>query len=237
MNWDPEFYWSHSGTAFSDSRVRGVGGEVEGTRHSMLLFNLVWKTDFFWDGRASSLRDQIRDSLTDPDELGNADLAQVATRLDDSDTYPVLFTKAFGDEGITGEAIILALENFLISLTSQDSKVDRAIRGEVALKPAEQRGFDLFFTEYEPRMNQRGADCFHCHGGPLFSGHQFRNNGLPPLEGGPEDLGRELVTGRPADRHKFAVPSLRNVALTAPCMHDGPLLDTRASPRSLHFGN
>ena len=73
-------------------------------------------------------------------------------------------------------------------------------------------------TEYEPRMGQRGADCFHCHGGPLFTDSQFHNNGLDVT---PTDLGRAKVTGRDADRAKFSTPTLRNVALTAPYMHDG----------------
>ena len=74
-------------------------------------------------------------------------------------------------------------------------------------------------TEYEPRMNQYGADCFHCHGGALFSDHQFHNNGLDAKHD--SDVGRFKITGREADRGKFSTPSLRNVALTAPYMHDG----------------
>ncbi|MEO6739706.1 MAG: cytochrome C peroxidase, partial [Chthoniobacteraceae bacterium] len=81
----------------------------------------------------------------------------------------------------------------------------------------EKRGFELFMTEFDPRTGQRGADCFHCHGGPLFSDHQFHNNGLAPSD----DTGRFRITKLESDRGKFATPSLRNVALTAPYMHDG----------------
>jgi cytochrome c peroxidase len=73
-------------------------------------------------------------------------------------------------------------------------------------------------TENDPRTGQHGADCFHCHGGPLFSDHQFHNNGLLPSD---NDPGRFRVTRSDADRGKFATPSLRNIAHTAPYMHDG----------------
>ncbi len=76
---------------------------------------------------------------------------------------------------------------------------------------------ELFFTEYEPRSQQFGADCFHCHGGANFSDHQFHNNGLKPTE----DEGRSLVTKDKRDRFQFSTPSLRNVGITAPYMHDG----------------
>ena len=76
----------------------------------------------------------------------------------------------------------------------------------------------MFHTEYDPYHQQFGADCFHCHGGPLFQSQSFANNGLDTKF---TDLGRYLVTGRKGDEGKFAVPSLRNVELTAPYMHDG----------------
>ena len=74
-------------------------------------------------------------------------------------------------------------------------------------------------TEYEPRSRRFGADCFHCHGGALFTDNQFHNNGLKQAD----DLGRIEFSGRESDRYKFSTPSLRNVALTAPYMHDGSL--------------
>ena len=95
---------------------------------------------------------------------------------------------------------------------------DRAMQGWEQLTAAEQRGFDLFVTEYDPRRGFFGADCFHCHGGPFFTHHGFANNGL---DSDSKDLGRFLVTGRAGDKGRFAVPSLRNVELTAPYMHDG----------------
>jgi cytochrome c peroxidase len=93
------------------------------------------------------------------------------------------------------------------------------MRGTELLNAEEQRGFELFMTEYEPRMGSSGADCFHCHGGPLFTDHQFHNNRLAPKLRG--DAGRHHVTGVEQDSGKFSTPSLRNVALTAPYMLDG----------------
>ena len=134
--------------------------------------------------------------------------------------YPALFTDAFGSPEITPEKIGLAIESFVLTLTSFDSKFDRALKGEAELTAAEQRGFELFMTEYDPRREQYGADCFHCHGGPLFQSQSFANNGL---DAELTDLGRAKFTGKDSDAGKFATPSLRNIALTAPYMHDGRL--------------
>jgi cytochrome c peroxidase len=91
-------------------------------------------------------------------------------------------------------------------------------RGEGKLTATEQRGFELFHTEYDPRRGQFGADCFHCHGGALFQSQNFANNGLDEVAA---DSGRFQATARDGDNGKFSVPSLRNVAVTAPYMHDG----------------
>ncbi|MBI3882575.1 MAG: cytochrome C peroxidase [Verrucomicrobia bacterium] len=236
--------------AFTDPRrySLGVDGQV-GTRHAMPLFNLAWKTSFFWDGRAPSLRAQALMPIQDHTEMDEK-LERVVTKLGSSrrkealnsdstlrtphsafdqslltsaatseKDYPALFTTAFGSPEITPEKIGLAIENFLLTLTSFDSKFDRAMRGEAELTADERRGFELFFTEYEPRSGQRGADCFHCHGGALFTDHQFHNNGLDARHA--TDPGRFKVTAAESDRGKFSTPSLRNVALTAPYMHDG----------------
>ena len=140
------------------------------------------------------------------------------TPVPPNENYPALFIAAFGSPEITAEKISLALENYLLTLTSFDAKFDRVLRGEEKFSAAEQRGFELFSTEYDPRRGQFGADCFHCHGGPLFQSQAFANNGS---DGAFTDLGREKVTGKASDRGKFSVPSLRNVELTAPYMHDG----------------
>jgi cytochrome c peroxidase len=143
-------------------------------------------------------------------------LDHVIAKLAANCKYPDLFRAAFDKPEITPEKIGLAIEQYLLTLTAHDAKFDRALRGKATLTDPEKRGFELFMTEYEPRTGQTGADCFHCHGGPLFSDHQFHNNGL---EG--EDLGRSVVTNLPGDERKFSTPSLRNVTLTPPYMHDG----------------
>lgn len=204
--------------AFTDGRAvaRGAEGEL-GPRNTMPLFNLAWKREFFWDGRAKSIRDQVLQPIQNPIEMHQS-LTNLVVKLAKADNYPALFNAAFGSPEITAEKIALALENYLLTLTSFDSKFDRVLRGQEKFTPEEQRGFQLFSTEYDPRRGQYGADCFHCHGGPLFQSQAFANNGLDDTF---SDLGREKVTGKESDRGKFAVPSLRNVALTAPYMHDG----------------
>ncbi len=203
---------------FSDSRKfsLGVDGQV-GKRHAMPLMNLAWKANFFWDGRAAALREQVLQPMQDPLEMDST-LVQVVGKLSAQEAYRQEFSKAYGTEEVTSEKVALALEQYLLTLTVFDSKFDRAMKGQEVLAPAEQRGFELFMTESDPRTGQRGADCFHCHGGALFSDHQFHNNGLRLDE---TDVGRWLATKQESDRGKFATPSLRNVARTAPYMHDG----------------
>ena len=123
--------------------------------------------------------------------------------------YERAFGEAFASPEITPEKIGLALESFLLTLTSFDSKFDRAIRGEAQLTDQEKRGFELFMTEYDPRREQYGADCFHCHGGALFQSQTFANNGLDTKL---TDPGRSKITGKDSDQGKFSTPSLRNIA-------------------------
>lgn len=205
-------------TAFSDPRRLSPGvGNRTGNRNAMPLFNLAWKQAFFWDGRTQGLRAQVLEPIQDHREMDET-LDNVVAKLTATPDYAAAFERAFGSPAITPERLALALENFLLTLVSGDSKFDRALRGEAKLTAQEQRGFDLFMTEREPRLGSLGGDCFHCHGGPLFTDHQFRNNGLAIEE---SDLGRFLVSQISIDRGAFATPSLRNVALTAPYMHDG----------------
>ena len=207
--------------AFSDSRSLSTGSlGLPGTRHSMPLFNLAWKSSFFWDGRSPSLRDQVLLPIQDHLEM-NEDLTNVVEKISRDSTYVAAFQRAFStdtqEQTITTEKIALALENFLLTLTSYDSKFDQAMQGKAELSQLEEQGMSLFFTEFEPRSGKRGADCFHCHGGANFSDHQFHNNGLSTTQ----DLGRYIVTNDPADKYKFSTPSLRNIDLTPPYMHDG----------------
>lgn len=204
--------------AFSDPRRYSVGVRHQtGRRNAMPLFNLAWRSSFFWDGRAPSLRAQALMPIEDPTEMDES-LPHVVSKLAALGEYTSRFEAAFGSPQITAEKLGLAIESFLLTKTSFDSKFDRALKGEAELNTEERRGLELFMTEYDPRRGQYGADCFHCHGGPLFQSQTFANNGLDTE---PADPGRAKVTGKDSDLGKFATPSLRNSALTAPYMHDG----------------
>jgi cytochrome c peroxidase len=204
--------------SFTDGQIYSIGADGErGRRNAMPLVNLAWAREFFWDGRAKSLRQQVLMPIQDVHEM-NETLDRVIAKLESDGTYSGQFKAAFGSAPITPERIALALEQFLLTLISQDSKFDQAARKLTQLTPQEQRGLQLFITEHDSARGLRGADCFHCHGGNLFSNHQFMNNGLEPRS---DDRGRMEVTDSENDRGKFKVPTLRNVALTTPYMHDG----------------
>ncbi len=206
--------------AFVDAGRRfSLGAEGgTGTRNAMPLANLAWVSTFFWDGRAGSLREQVLMPVQDPLEMHET-LTNVVAKLSRSDLSPA-FQAAFGSAEVTADRVARALEQYLFTLVSGDSRFDRAMRGGPALSVEEQRGFELFHTEHDPRRGQFGADCFHCHGGALFSDQAYHNNGLD-LPATTLDAGRSAVTGKVSDFGKFKTPSLRNVALTAPYMHDG----------------
>lgn len=208
--------------AFTDNEKRfsvGITGAV-GTKNSMPLFNLTWSNRFFWDGRAATLREQVLLPIQDPIEMHD-NLPNVVSKLQGTELYPELFGKAFGSEEITAEKMAKALEQFIFSIVSTDSKFDKFRQNPVLnpLTTSEQRGFDLFMREFSPPGSNRpkGADCFHCHGTHLFTVNNFTNNGLDSEP----SMGFQVVTGSPLDRGKFKTPSLRNVALSAPYMHDG----------------
>jgi cytochrome c peroxidase len=208
----------HPNSAFSEPRrfSRGVDGDI-GSRNAMALENLAWKNSFFWDGRAATLREQVLQPIQNPIEMHES-LANVVAKISADEYYPRLFANAFGSPQITSDKIARALEQFLLVQVSFDSKYDRAMNGQTNFTAQELRGYELFNTEYDPYHGQFGADCFHCHGGPLFQSQNFANNGLDSAF---SDLGRYKVTKRAGDEGKFSVPSLRNVAVTAPYMHDG----------------
>jgi cytochrome c peroxidase len=226
LAWKRSFFWDGRAPSLRAQVLQPIENPLE-MRQS--LANLVEKlagaadhsthTDTAVQGRArlSSVRRKSAPAVN-PAIIEEGVLPAPSRPRGGFSDYPALFAAAFGTPEITTEKISLALENFLLTLTSSDSKFDRALRGEVNLSPDEQYGFELFSTEYDPRRGQFGADCFHCHGGPLFQSQTFANNGLDTTF---SDPGRAKVTGKDADMGKFAVPSLRNVALTAPYMHDG----------------
>jgi cytochrome c peroxidase len=206
--------------AFAEARRTSVGVDgITGARNAMPLFNLAWSPSYAWDGSKPRLRDQARAAMINSIEM-HADLDVVTAELSRDAKLSSKFATAFGTSVISSSRIELALEQYLLTLIAADSKFDRAARGQATLTEEEQRGFALFAGEYDPARGRRGADCFHCHGGALFTDFGFRDNGLGDTRG---DAARAGVTGRATDAGKFKTPSLRNVALTAPYMHDGRL--------------
>jgi cytochrome c peroxidase len=216
--------------AFAQPRrfSRGVDGEI-GTRNAMPLENLAWKNSFFWDGRAKTLREQVLQPIQNPIEMHES-LSEALAKIQlgnppdgrpappGAPDYPKMFNAAFGSPEITIDRVARALEQFLLVQVSFNSKYDRVMNGAEKFTDEEARGYVLFNTEYDPYHGQYGADCFHCHGGPLFQSQNFANNGLDSAF---SDLGLYKTTHRAGDEGKFSVPSLRNVAVTAPYMHDG----------------
>ena len=206
---------------FSDTRRFSEGVEgLEGKRQAMVIFNMAWHNNsFFWDGRAKTLREQSLMPIQDPLEM-NETLENVVAKLEESKIYKDQFIRAFGDDEISSERMGLAMEQFMMTLLSLNSKYDQFLLGTASLSESETRGKDLFFTEFDPTGQQKGGECFHCHAGVNFTNNQYMNNGLD-YEADFADDGYSSVTENPADRAKFKVPSLRNITVTAPYMHDG----------------
>ncbi|MCC3158169.1 cytochrome-c peroxidase [Hymenobacter sp. 15J16-1T3B] len=205
--------------AFTDGRARalGVGGQQH-ARGSMALMNMAWSQDFTWDGAHTELEKQARVPLENPVEMHQS-LATSVTKLQQTSNYPKLFGQAFGSSKITEENVLKALAQFERTLVSANSRYDQALRFERSLTSTERQGQQLMG---HATAFVRGAECVHCHDPQLlFAGprHTFFNNGLdqPPFA----DPGRGGVTGVAFDQGMFKAPSLRNIALTAPYMHDG----------------
>jgi cytochrome c peroxidase len=201
----------------------GVTGAL-GTRQSMPLVNMGWSTSFFWDGRALSLEQQIIEPIENPIEMNNT-WENALESLRNDPQYAEIFRSAFGTTEITRDRVTKAIASFLRTMISAESNFDKQRVGQYAFTPSEQNGFLLFSTEGgDPEENptfQGGADCFHCHslGGMQLSDYLFHNNGLDDYFD--DDPGRFLVTLNELDSGKFKTPTLRNIELTAPYMHDG----------------
>jgi cytochrome c peroxidase len=184
--------------AFSDGRVvaRGIHG-VDGTRNSPALINRGYGESFFWDGRAATLEAQAIEPILNPKELGLS-LEELDQRT-----------------GKKASEVTAALAAYVRTIRSGDSPYDRYVAGQAdALTDLEKRGMALF----------RGkARCNNCHSGPTFTDEQFHNTGITWRDGRLFDEGRFTVSGRTRDHGAFKTPSLREVARTAPYMHDGSL--------------
>ena len=201
---------------FSEGVNGGIGG-----RQAMAIFNMAYHSNqFFWDGRANLLRDQSLLPIQDHLEMDET-LPNIVVKLMGDTMYTNQFIRAFGSDEINSLKVSLALENFMMSIISEDSKYDRYLAGKVTLTPSENRGRVLFFGEYNEFFpNISGADCAHCHAGNNFENDLYMNNGLD-TDAQFMDDGRENATANPDDRAKFKVTSLRNIAVTPPYMHDG----------------
>jgi cytochrome c peroxidase len=204
--------------AFTDGKTFSLGiNNTPTKRNSMSLANLLWVRNFFWDGRAKGLEAQAKIPLNDPHEMG-AYLDKAVIALQKTQLYPVLFREAFGTSEVTGDRIAIAIAQFERTLISSNSSYDKYLRGEYIPTPQELNGMDLFMNSAFPSKSIRGASCAQCHGTPKIYMELFHNNGLDSVS---KDIGREKLTGMPNDRGRFRVVTLRNIALTAPYMHDG----------------
>lgn len=206
---------------FTDNGKRfsvGIDGK-EGTKNAMPLFNLGYYTKFFWDGRSPNLMHQALQPVIDPLEMHNT-WSNAIQKLQNHNEYPELFEKAYGNIPIDSTLVSHAITQFELSMISANSKYDKAIKFLVPFTLQEQLGMQIFNTE--PRRKPTdppGGDCFHCHGGPLFTDLMFNNNGLDDETTIAKGL--EAVSGNSFDRGKFKTPSLRNIEVTGPYMHDG----------------
>jgi cytochrome c peroxidase len=197
---------------FADHRTIAVGIRGRrGTRNVPSLVNRVYGETFFWDGRADSLEAQVIQPIENPDELGSS-VKAVVTRLGRDRTYVAQFRQAFG-RGVMAADLARALASYVRTIRSGDAPFDRFAGGEPNALSAEERlGLRIF----------RGKGlCTTCHLGPTFSDERFHNTGVAWTGRAFSDEGRAAVTKQPRDRGAFKTPSLRNVARTAPYMHNG----------------
>lgn len=200
---EQKYAFTHHGHTFS----HGVN-DLKGTRNTPPVQNMAFLENFAWDGATGHLDLFSIIPITTEVEMDET-LENVIEKLKNKPGYKKLFAEAFEDGEVNSENFLLALSQFMITMISADSKYDKYVNNQVQLTKVEQQGLTLFEQK-----------CASCHATALFSDGSFRNNGLQPS---PKlnDLGRSVVTGFAEDNYKFKVPSLRNIAITAPYMHDG----------------
>jgi parallel beta-helix repeat protein len=204
----------HPDLGFSDGRALAQNAHGENLRRNApSLWNVAYATSLFWDGRAPSLEDQMLVPLTASDEMG-ADVDGMLAQLAAIPEYRQLFSAAFDSETITLEHITAAIAAFQRTLVSQNSPFDRYAAGDFnALTPAQRRGFEVF------RSAQ--TRCFECHAWPTFTHNTFHVLGVPDADPASPDLGQSETVNAPDAVRAFRTPGLRNVALSAPYMHNG----------------
>lgn len=193
--------------ASSDPVTPGAGGRL-GARNAISLLNAAYRAKLTWNGAASSLETQAMIPLLDHNELDLTE-SELRERLREHPGYAAQFQAVFG-EPPTVQNTVRALAAFQRTLVSYASAYDRYQAGDLsAFTAAQVRGQDLFFGK---------AECFHCHTGRDFSDGLPHNNALQLFN---RDTGLAVLTDQDSDVGKFITPSLRNVALTAPYLHDG----------------
>ena len=212
---------------FTDGRPTSPGsGGISGTRNAPTLLDVAFYPEFFWDGRAKTLEEQAGVPISDPIEMNQAHSVTVSKVA--ALKYKDDFTTTFGPGKVTIEKVEMALASFERTLLSGDSPFDRYEYGgdKSALTPAAVRGFAIF-------LDPARGNCMACHSlGPgataRFTDDSYHNLGVGYDDGtGFKDPGRFAVTHQEADRGAFRTPTLRNVAITGPYMHDGSLKTLR----------
>ena len=200
--------------AFTDGRAKAVGvyGR-KGPRSVPTLVNRAYGRAFFWDGRTSTLEEQVVKPIESESEM-DMTLGEAVDRLKRKSRYRKMFQQAFQREP-NGEDLARALASYVRTIYSGDSPFDRYIYGKRgALTDQQRRGLRIF----------RGkANCTACHIGPTFSDEEFHNTGVAWRDGKLQDEGRFAITGEAELKGAFKTPTLREVARTAPYMHDGSL--------------
>jgi cytochrome c peroxidase len=210
----------HQEMAFADAPHQFSKGNmgIPTKRNTMPLFNLAWYKGFFWDGKAATIEAQALHPVRDSLEM-NLDWNLATARLKKRKFYRKKFELAFGNASIDSLLVAKALGQFLRTLISNDSKFDQVLNRKAKLTEDEYEGYVLI-------NDMTKGDCLHCHttdGDLLGTTGNFSNNGLDAIANAEDymDKGLGAHTNNKNDNGKFKIPSLRNVGLTAPYMHDG----------------
>lgn len=203
---DPEMGWT-------DRRQVALGHDhLEGMRNTPSLYNIANRKAFFWDGRATSLEEQATGPLTAHNEMA-MDVTILPQKIAKIEGYKPFFKAAYGDEKVTYDRIVGALATFQRSIKSQPSRVDQFVDGKyTAMTDQEIYGMHLFRTK---------GRCMNCHHGPDLTDDKFHNIGLTYYKRKYQDLGRYAITNDPEHVGQFKTPSLRDLLLTRPWMHNG----------------
>ncbi|MDO3695160.1 cytochrome-c peroxidase [Wenyingzhuangia sp. chi5] len=199
--------------AWTDNSTRSFGHNRQtGKRNAMTILNSGYAKELFWDGRATSLEDQVRFPIQDPLEM-NQDIHLAVNTIQNIKGYQPYFIKAFGDTLVTQQRIQYAVATFERTVNSYKSRFDKFVLGDANQYTDEEvLGLHLFRTK---------ARCINCHNTPYFSDNQYHNDGQTLFGTENEDFGRYHVTQQMEDLGKMRTPTLREVSRTGPWMHHG----------------